>query len=72
MDNGELKEVKKLEMGITNFNSFGSFLTDVDIILPKEFCLSRQGILVVSLSAGRWPTVMEVIAFQAQAREVES
>jgi len=33
----------KLELQITNYNSFGSFLTDVDIILPKEFCLSGRG-----------------------------
>ena len=29
-------------MGISNYNSFGSFLTDVDIIPPKEFCLSGR------------------------------
>ena len=42
--NGKL-EVRngKLELQITNYNSFGSFLTDVDIILPKEFCLSGRG-----------------------------
>ena len=54
-------------MRITNyeFQFFWFFLTDVDMILPKEFCLSGSGGVVMSLSAGRRPTVMKVIAFQA-------
>ena len=58
-------------MGISNYNSFGSFLTDVDIIPPKEFCLSGRGV-VVSLSAGRRPAVMKVIAFQAGIQYVNA
>ena len=34
---------EKWELQIMNFNSFGYFLTDVDIILPKKFCLSGRG-----------------------------
>jgi hypothetical protein len=43
------------------------FFAGADILNSAAMVLLfRQGILAVSLSAGRRPTVMEVIAFQAK------
>jgi hypothetical protein len=47
------------------FFAGADILNSAAIVLPF-----RQGILAVSLSAGRRPTVMEVIAFQAKGSEV--
>ena len=61
--------ISNYKLPITNFVFFvgADILNSAAMVLPF-----RQGILVVSLSAGRRPTVMKVIAFQAKGREVEN
>ena len=63
------------KLPITNYEfQFCSFFLLVRILFDATAMVLpfRQGEVVVSLSAGRRPTVMKVIAFQAKGKEVRN